>query len=153
MQTKKQRGLHFEEFKVGDTFYSDEQMITDDDIMRFAELSGDHNKIHIDNDYARSTIFGERIAHGLLGLSIASGLAAKLGFAEDTIMALRSVQWKFKLPIKINDTINGIFVVTNKKELKGQRNGIVTFDVRVTNQKGDVVQVGKWVMIIQCKEF
>jgi acyl dehydratase len=151
MMNEKPKGLFFEEFKIGDTFTSAERKITEEEVMCFAELSGDHNRIHTDREYAESAIFGERIAHGMLGLSITSGLAAKLGFAEDTIIALRSISWKFKAPIKFGNSIRGTFVVSEKKELKGNAGGLLIFDVKVQNQKEEIVQMGKWTMLIKMK--
>ena len=101
-----QRGLYFEEFNVGDTVTSAGRTITEADIVSFAALSGDWNAIHVDAEFARSQMFGERIAHGLLGLSIASGLAVRLGFIEDTVIAFMGLDWKFRAPIKIGDTIH-----------------------------------------------
>ena len=100
-----QRGLYFEEFNVGDTVTSAGRTITEGDIVNFAALSGDWNAIHVDAEYAKNGMFGERIAHGLLGLSIASGLAVQLGFIENTVLAFRGVNWTFSGPIKIGDTI------------------------------------------------
>ena len=148
---EKPKGKFFEEFIIGDTFVSAERMITANDVKDFADLSGDHTQIHTDEDYAKATVFGERIAHGLLGLSAVSGLAAKLGFTEDTIIALRSMNWKFKKPIKYGDKIKGIFEVSEKKELRGQDSGLVTFEVRVLNQEKDLIQTGIWKMIIKKK--
>ena len=143
------RGQYFEEFKIGNTFNSEARTITEDDVIRFADLSGDHNRIHTDANYASKTIFGERIAHGMLGLSVVSGLAANLGFTEDTVIALRSIDWKFKSPIKIGDSIKGSFVVSDKRELVGKNSGLIIFDVKVFNQADLIVQTGKWVMIIK----
>jgi acyl dehydratase len=152
MMSQRPKGLFFEEFNIGDTFESADRMITEEDIKSFSELSGDHSSIHIDEDYARSTIFGERIAHGLLGLSLVSGLAAKLGFAEETIIALRSIDWKFKSPIKISDSIRGWFMVSEKRKIQGSDSGLVVFNVKVINQVDEIIQTGKWVMIIKREE-
>ena len=62
-----QRGLYFEEFNVGDTVTSAGRTITEGDIVNFAALSGDWNAIHVDAEFAKGSMFGERIAHGLLG--------------------------------------------------------------------------------------
>ena len=93
-----QRGLYFEEFNVGDTVTSAGRTITEADIVNFAALSGDWNAIHVDAEFAKNSMFGERIAHGLLGLSIASGLAVRLGFIEDTVIAFMGLDWKFRGP-------------------------------------------------------
>jgi acyl dehydratase len=153
MKKDKPNGLFFEEFAVKDTFYSDKRLITEEDVQDFANLSEDHNRIHTDEEYAKASIFGERIAHGLLGLSIVSGLAARLGFSHDTVIALRSIDWKFKLPIKLGDEIRGIFTVSDKRELPKEKSGLVIFDVKVINQKDQIVQTGRWVMIIKRSSY
>ncbi|MCJ7717408.1 MAG: hypothetical protein MUO54_12935 [Anaerolineales bacterium] len=91
------------------------------------------------------------MAHGLLGLSVISGLAARLGFSEGTAIALREIEWKFKTPIKIGDTIKALFVVKDKMSLRNQEGGLINFRVKVTNQQEELVQVGNWKMIIQRK--
>jgi 3-hydroxybutyryl-CoA dehydratase len=70
-----------------------------------------------DVEFARGTLFGERVAHGLLGLSIASGLASRLGFIDGTARAFRELEWKFSDPIKIGDTIRARFEVRQKKKI------------------------------------
>ena len=78
-------GLFFEEFVSGDAITSVGRTVTETDIVNFAALSGDWNLIHTDAEYSRQSLFGERVAHGLLVLSIASGLAVRLGFMEDGV--------------------------------------------------------------------
>ncbi len=106
MEYLNRKGLYFEEFEVGRGIETPGRTVTEADIVAFAALSGDWTAIHVDREYAAGTPFGERIAHGLLVLSIASGLAVRQGFIEDTIMAFRSVEWKFSLPVKIGDTVH-----------------------------------------------
>ena len=145
----KNRGLFFEEFNEGDKFFSEKQKITEVDIVSFAEISGDHNPIHIDGEFAKTTIYGERIAHGLLGLSIVSGLASKLGFAEKTTIAFRGLEWKFKKPILIEDEVSAIFEVIEKRTLPIEGAGLIVFQVLVSNQDELLVQKGKWLMVIK----
>ncbi len=144
----KSKGLYFEDFKVGEEFVSAKRTITEHDIVEFAGLTGDYNAIHTDTVFTENSIFGERIAHGLLGLSIVSGLAAKLGFTEETTIAWRNIKWKFKLPIKIMDTIQASYKVGRKKDL-GENSGVINFDVKVTNQNGQTIQTGSWLIIIK----
>src|SRR5215213_87218 len=99
-------GLYFEEFQVGDSVTSSTRTITETDIVNFAALSGDWNLIHTDAEYSKNHPFGQRVAHGLLILSIASGLAVRLGFLEETTLAFRSVEWKMQRPVIIGDTIH-----------------------------------------------
>lgn len=86
-------GLYFDEFEIGDQVESVGRTITETDIVNFAGISGDWNLIHTDAEYSKTQMFGQRVAHGLLILSIASGQAVRLGFMEDTIMAFRGLEW------------------------------------------------------------
>ena len=72
-------GLYFEEFSVGQKVITDKRTITENDIMSFAALSGDNNRIHTDPEFSKTTMFGKQVAHGLLGLAVASGLAWQTG--------------------------------------------------------------------------
>jgi 3-hydroxybutyryl-CoA dehydratase len=146
-----QRGLYFEEFNVGDTVTSAARTITEADIVSFAALSGDWNAIHVDAEFAKSGMFGERIAHGLLGLSIASGLAVRLGFIEDTVIAFMGLDWKFRAPIKIGDTIHMQAQIAEKKPMPRLGGGLVTLNVEVLNQRGETTQKGTWSMLMKLK--
>ena len=145
------RGLYFEEFAVGDEVISPGRTVTEADIVAFAALTGDYNPLHCDAEYAKDTIFGERIAHGLLGLSIASGQADRLGFVEGTVEAFMGLDWKFRGPIKIGDTIHTEAKVARKKEMQRMGGGIVVLDVAVVNQRGETVQKGQWTVLIKGK--
>ena len=146
-----QRGLYFEEFNVGDTVSSTARTITEADIVGFAALSGDWNPIHTDAEFAKGSMFGERIAHGLLGLSIASGLAVRLGFIEDTVIAFMGLDWKFRAPIKIGDTIHMLAQIAEKKPMPRLGGGLVTMNVEVLNQRGETTQKGTWSMLMKLK--
>jgi 3-hydroxybutyryl-CoA dehydratase len=146
-----QRGLYFEDFSVGDTVTSAARTITEADIVSFAALSGDWNAIHVDAEFAKSGMFGERIAHGLLGLSIASGLAVRLGFIEDTVIAFMGLDWKFRAPIKIGDTIHMQAQIAEKKPMPRLGGGLITLNVEVLNQRGETTQKGTWSMLMKMK--
>ena len=145
----KSRGLYFEDFQIGEEFISAKRTITEADILGFAELSGDYNAIHTDTVFAENSIYDERIAHGLLGLSIVSGLAARLGFTEGTTIAWRNIKWKFKLPIKIMDSIQASYKVERKKDLGEKKSGLINFNVKVINQNGLAVQTGSWMIVLE----
>ncbi len=81
-------GMYFEEFSVGKKIVTGERTVTSDDIMKFANLTGDNNRIHTDAEFSKTTPFGQRIAHGLLGLSLASGLAWQTGILDGTVIAV-----------------------------------------------------------------
>jgi acyl dehydratase len=143
------RGRYFEELEVGYAVETPARTVTESDVMQFAGLSGDHNQLHTDAEYAKETMFGERIAHGLLGLSIVSGLSSRMGFGEGTVEAFTSLEWKFRGPIRFGDTIRARFVVERKKKMARLGGGFVIFDVAVLNQKDEVVQKGTWTLLMK----
>ena len=125
------------------------QSIDDEDVRAVvAALTGDWNPIHTDAHHAAETMFGQRIAHGLLGLSIASGLADRLGFIEGTVGALLGLNWKFKAPVFIGDTIRLAAIVKKKRAVRRLGGGIVTFRAELVNQGGKVCQKGDWDVLV-----
>jgi acyl dehydratase len=142
-------GLHFEEFQIGDSVSSATRTITEADIVNFAALSGDWNLIHTDAEYSKNHPFGQRVAHGLLILSIASGLSVRLGFLDETTLAFRSIDWKMQRPVVIGDTIHVRIAVEETKAMARLGGGLVTFKVEVFNQKGEICQRGNWEMLVK----
>jgi len=142
------RGRYFEEFEIGDVVETAARTVTETDIVLFAGLSGDYNQIHTDVEFTKGTRYGERVAHGLLGLSIASGLAAQLGLIEGTVEAFTGLEWKFRGPILIGDTIRVRLEVKGKKEMSRLGGGFVTLDVAILNQRDETVQKGAWTALI-----
>ena len=146
-----QRGMFFEEITEGFNIASQGRTITETDVVVFAGVSGDYNPLHTDESYAKQTVFGGRIAHGLLGLSVASGLAMQLGFMTGTVEAFRELTWKFRLPVLMGDTIHIVATATSKKAIRGYKGGLVNFDLDVVNQKGESVQKGTWTLLVKSK--
>jgi len=137
--------MYFEEFEVGLRVGTTSRTITEGDIVTFAGLSGDYNQIHTDVEYCKNTPFGQRIAHGLLVLSIASGLIAQSGLLEGTVIAFREISsWKFTLPTYIGDTVHVVAEVTGTKGMRRLGGGLVDLDLSVINQKDEVVMKGTW---------
>ena len=150
MDTPQSHGLYFEQFETGMEIKTLARTVTEADIVRFAGLSGDFNRIHTDAEYAAGTPFGQRVAHGLLVAAIASGLAVQTRFLEDTILAFREIaQWKFSRPVYIGDTVHVALRVAEKKALPRLGGGSVNLDLYVKNQRGETVQQGRWVMLVQ----
>jgi 3-hydroxybutyryl-CoA dehydratase len=152
MSQDRPRGLYFEEFEEGVELLTPGRTITETDIQLFAGLTGDYTQIHTDVEFCKDTLFGQRVAHGLLGLSIGSGLGTRLGFIEGTAVALREVTWKFTGPIFIGDTIHLTIQVANKKAMPRLGMGLITFDVSLVNQKDEVVQKGQWKALVQSQD-
>src|SRR5579859_2099402 len=145
----KPHGLYFEEFQQDATFATRGRTITEADIVNFAGLTGDYNPMHTDAEYAKKTMFGERIAHGMLGLSFVVGLTYQLGFLEGTIIAFLEInQWKFRAPIKIGDTIHVESTVTELKDAPRLGGGLVTTSLKLINQRGEVTQKGEMTFLL-----
>jgi acyl dehydratase len=146
------RGMWFEEFEVGQVVSTTGRTVTESDIVTFAGLSGDFNQIHIDQHYSKAAPFGQRVAHGLLGLSIASGLAVQSGVMEGTIMAFREINnWKFSSPILIGDTIHVRITIMNTKAMPRLGGGLVEIELAVINQREEITMKGNWSVLIQSK--
>jgi acyl dehydratase len=145
-------GLYFEDFFVGQSLDTQKRTITEDDIMTFARLSGDDNRIHTDQEYSKTTMFGRQVAHGLLGLAIASGLAWQTGILDGTVIAFREVnEWKFVKPVFIGDTIYVELEVKETKALPRIGGGSVTITLEVKNQLDEVCHRGQWTVLMMSK--
>lgn len=145
-------GLVFEDFELGQKVTSAGRTVTEHDIATFAGLSGDFNQIHTDAEFARSTPFGQRIAHGLLGLAIASGLAVQTGVLGANVIAFREVgEWKFVKPVFIGDTIHVLMEVAEVKALPRLGGGSVTLSAHVLNQSNETLMKGLWTVLVRSR--
>lgn len=143
------RGLTFEEFEVGKTFISQSRTVTEADVVAFAGLSGDFNPLHTDALFASETPFGERIAHGMLIASMATGMSNWTGVFEGTTIALMEQLIRYKGAVKLGDTIHLELTVAAKKETSKSDRGVVTFDTQVINQEQTTVIEGQWVLMMR----
>lgn len=141
--------LYFEDIKIGARQTSSRRTITEADIVNFACLTGDFNPLHMDKEFAQSTIFGQRIAHGLLGLAICAGL--KSNGPEYHIEAFMNLSWAFKRPIFIGDTVSVISEVIDKKDARSQNSGIVISQRKLINQNQKTVHQGTFQLMVARK--
>jgi acyl dehydratase len=145
-------GLYFEEFRVGEKLTTEKRTVTEADIMTFARVSGDDNRIHTDPEFSKTTIFGKQVAHGLLGLAIASGLAWQTGILDGTVIAFREVkEWKFIKPVFIGDTIYVDLETIETKALPRIGGGSVTITLEVKNQNEEVCHRGVWTVLMMSR--
>lgn len=145
-------GLYFEDFNIGDSITSQGRTVTEADIVNFAMLSGDWNPLHSDAEAAKSTPFGARIAHGALVLSMATGLADRMGFITGTAIAFLELNWQFRNAVLIGDTIRVRATVSELKAMPRLGGGNVTFKVQILKQDDTVVQRGTWSVLVKSKE-
>jgi len=146
------RGLTFEQFTVGDAFETAGRTITEADVVNFAYLSGDWNPLHTNEEMMRASSFGTRIAHGALGLAVATGLVNQLGIFEGTTIAVLEMTTRFTGVIRMGDTVRVEFAVTEKKESKKGDRGIVTVAVKLLNQRDEQAMEGQWVIMLKRQE-
>jgi 3-hydroxybutyryl-CoA dehydratase len=134
------KGRLWEEFKVGQTFETAARTVDAGDVSLFAGLSGDFNPLHVNEEFARTTPFGGRVAHGILTLAISSGHQNQLGIFEGTTLALLGMdRLRFTGPVRLGDTVHTELTVKECKESSKPDRGVVTFEVAVRNQKGETV--------------
>lgn len=147
-----QRGMFFDEFELGQIVITPGRTITETDIVNFAGLSGDFYQLHTDAEYGKTTPYGQRIAHGVLVLSIATGLTAQTGVLEGTALAFREINnWKFVLPVFIGDTVHAQLEVIETKPLPRIDGGSVRIKVEIKNQDDKVVMKGIWLVLVMSK--
>jgi acyl dehydratase len=133
--------LYLDDVEVGQEWESLGRTVTETDIVNFAGLSGDFNPIHLDHEFARTTPFRRPIAHGLLVLSLGSGLGL-YSPPMRTLAFLALREWHFKEPVFIGDTLRLRSKIV-EKEVRGRgRRGIITWHRLIVNQEGRVVQEG-----------
>ena len=147
-----QRALYFEDFEAGQTITSPGRTITEADIVAFAALTGDWNPIHTDAIYAAKQPGGQRIAHGLLGMSIASALAMRLGFLEESLLAFREIEtWKYSRPILIGDTVHVRIIILESRPVLRLQGGLVKLGLELLNQAEQITQHGRWSVLVKSR--
>ena len=131
---------YFEDYTVGEKFVSPGRTITESDITAFAGLTGDWHELHTNKQYADKTIFGERIAHGMLVFALGSALGLRLGkyvLTPRSFIALYGFESvRFVNPVKIGDTLH---LETEVKEMveKDDKRGLFTTENVIKNHRGE----------------
>lgn len=143
------RGLTFDQFEIGARYRSQGRTVTEADVVTFAGLSGDFNPLHTDAEFGKSTPFGERIAHGMLVVAMATGMANWTGIFEGTTLALMEQLIRYKGAVKFGDTVHLQLEVLHKKESSKPDRGVVRFAARVLNQREEVVVDGEWTLLMK----
>lgn len=134
--------LGFEDLAVDDEWESPGRTVTEADVVAYAGVSGDFNPIHLDHESSRLGSFGAPVAHGLLGLAIASGLASGAP-RVDTIALLAVEEWSFLRPIRFGDTVRLISRVAALQPQSRGRRAAVTWHRQLVDQGGRVLQEGQ----------
>jgi acyl dehydratase len=142
--------LRFEDVELGFRFETPSRTVTEADLVAFAGVSGDFNPLHTDRFLAAESIYGERIAHGALVLSITTGLRQRVGLFDGTLMGLLEIRsWRFAAPVRIGDTIRVVCEITELRETSKPDRGIMVQRIDVLNQDGIAVAGGEFVMLLR----
>lgn len=136
--------LYFDDYAIGEKFVSPARTITEADIVTFASLTGDWHPLHTDAEYAKSTPFGERIAHGMLTLAIGAALMFRLGehvhLPKSFIAFYGMDSVRFYNPVKIGDTIHCTVEIT-ALDVKDETRGVIAAIYKIQNQRNEDVVI------------
>ena len=136
--------FYFDDFCAGQLFLSQGRTITETDLGSFAAWSWDTNPVHTDTVAAAVGRFGRPIAHGLLGMSIAMGLASRIGVFEACSIALLGVDdWRFLRPVLVGDTLRCRVEILSTRRTSAGDAGVLDRSFTVLNQRDEAVQEGR----------
>jgi acyl dehydratase len=142
--------LYFEDVEVGFRFETPRRTVTEADLVNFAGVSGDFNPLHSDKLFAEQSIYGERIAQGVLVLSMVMGLRLRTGLFDGTLMGFLEIRgWRFLAPVHIGDTIRVVNEITELRETSKPDRGIMVQRLDVLNQDDAVAQSGEFVTMLR----
>lgn len=143
--------LYYEDFEIGDNFETVGRTIDQADINLFAGLSGDNHYLHTNEDLAAKSIFGKRVAHGVLTTAITTGLIHRLGIFTDTGLSNLGSTERYTAPVFAGDTLYAIVEVIAKKPM-GKQRGMVTFRIDTANQNKKIVVTQEMNVMVRCRE-
>lgn len=144
--------LYFEDLREGQTFVSESRTVTETDVVGFAGLSGDFNRIHMDRVSSAKGMFGQRVAHGVLGIAMVTGLIDRLGLFRSSMGAMLGIEeWRFAGPIFIGDTVHiELSIESLRLTSRGDR-GVVRRRIRLLNADGTLLQEGVITVLVLCR--
>ncbi len=143
------RDTMFADIHEGDEFQTEDRTVTEADVLAFAQLSGDNHPEHLDEAYGKASIYGERIAHGLLIISMVTGQVNQTGLLERLTIGVLDMNIKFLKAVRFNDTIHTVARITGKRITKNPERGIIKIGVTVTNQHGEQVMDAEWTVLVK----
>jgi len=142
--------LYFDDFELGERFRSPGRTLGESHFLLFAGLTGDNHPIHYDEDYARRSRFGARVAHGLLVMAMSAlGATALSHRLEASMIAFVEQGCRFLKPVLLGDSVHAEFEVAGL-ERKGDK-GVLRLRTRLLNQRGEAVLDGHHVYLLRCR--
>lgn len=135
--------IYFEDFEVGATYVTNARTITEADVVQFACLTGDFHPVHVDAEFSKTSQFGQRVAHGLLGICYGVGMINRWDLRVETNMAFIHVECNFLSSTKIGDTIHCKVTIAEKREWKKPGKGVIVFALEIINQRNEIISEAK----------
>ena len=144
--------LYFEDINIGQEIWTESHIVTEKDILTFAEVTRDRHPLHTDPEYCKKTEFGKPIAHGLFGLSLMEGLKAESRIYEQT--SIGSLGWdevRFLKPLFADETVHVTFKFMNKRLSRKPGRGVVTEKVKLLRQDKEILIEGLHITLLKCR--
>jgi acyl dehydratase len=141
--------LWFEDFEVGAELETPARVVGEEDIRLFAEVSGDRNPLHLDDDYAAKSVFGGRVAHGLLGTAVASGLLNRSRLTAGTLIALVGLEWRFRRAIRPGAAVRLRVRVLGLRASREPDRGVVRLGLTLLGEDGEADQEGVFTILVR----
>jgi acyl dehydratase len=141
--------LYFEDFRVGTELETSSRVVDEEAVFAFADVSGDRNPLHLDPEYARAGAFGERVAHGVLGLAVATGLLNQSRLTRGTLVALLGLTWDFVAPIRLGTAVTVRIRVDSTRRTSRPDRGIVVLAASLVDAGGAELQRGTFKMLVR----
>lgn len=142
---------YFDDYTLGEKFVTVGRTITEGDVYLFAGITGDHNPLHTDEEFGKTTPFGHRIAHGMLVTAIVNGLWCRLGLNDGSAIGLLETKQKYVKPVLFGDTVHGEIEVIELKPTSKPGRGVVRYKINTVNQRYEVVQEGEFSAMVLCR--
>lgn len=145
-------GFFLEDLDEGQVFVSRGRTVTETDIVNFAGLSGDFNPIHLDREAAARGRYGRPVAHGVLTMSMVTGLIDSLGLFQQTMVAMLGIdRWRFLAPVYAGDTLRLRLTILSTRRVSAGDKGVVERGLEVLNQRDEVVQNGTITVMVKAR--
>lgn len=144
--------LHWEDFRVGMRFEGAPRTITAADHETFMMVTGDLGAVHRDPSVAAAAGFDQIVTNGPLGIGVVFGQLYELGIVEPTAIATLDLEWNFRRPLLVGETVHTRILVTRCRRSSSRRAGIVGRHFQLVNADGTVLQEGASSMLVQARK-
>ncbi len=132
--------MFYEDFELEQRFTTLGRTITEFDLIQFAGLTGDNSAFHTDEEFSKKSVYGHRLVHGLLAVSIALGLVSRTLVFEGTGVAFLGVdRLRFHKPVFIGDTVTAAFTIESMRETSNPERGMIVRHIELFNQRDECV--------------